>query len=340
MNAPTLKDVAARAGVSLSTASSALNGLALVNVRTRMRVEAVAREMGYRKDASAAVLATRQRRSKAAGVRLTLGYLVSETARHQVSEEFAERAEEMGYDTEWVRLRAGESPAKASLALWNRSVAGLYYASPSAVPVEGDWVHEFDWSRFAVVKFTRSRPELRFDLIRHSAFDYMARTVREVVARGYRRIGVLLGESTVGIDDEARLGALLGWEALRKPRGLRVEWKSLCGAEWGSRPLGADLHRWLAKFRPDAVIGFPEAVYWKLHEAGWRMPDDFGFASVALTEDTDFIAGCPANYGTIVEKAVDLLDHKIKAGLLGMADVPQETVIEPAWKAGSTLPGR
>ncbi len=51
-----LCEVAAQAGISLGTASTALNGRASVKASTRRQVERVAAELGYRKDASAVVL--------------------------------------------------------------------------------------------------------------------------------------------------------------------------------------------------------------------------------------------------------------------------------------------
>jgi len=56
---PTIKDVAARAGISYATVSRALNGKYGVSRKTRDRVEALAREMGYRPNAIAQGLVNR-----------------------------------------------------------------------------------------------------------------------------------------------------------------------------------------------------------------------------------------------------------------------------------------
>ena len=65
----TIKDVARRAGVSITTVSRALNGYPEVSPDTRRRVLAVAREMGYRANAIARSLVTKRTR--------TLGVLIS-----------------------------------------------------------------------------------------------------------------------------------------------------------------------------------------------------------------------------------------------------------------------
>lgn len=55
---PSIEDVAREAGVSVATVSRALRGLPNVAEKTRLRVEAIAEQMNYRADPSAARLAT------------------------------------------------------------------------------------------------------------------------------------------------------------------------------------------------------------------------------------------------------------------------------------------
>lgn len=59
---PTIKDVAARAGVSIATVSRALNDKGDVSVQTRERVRAVARAVGYSADPVARSLVTQKTR--------------------------------------------------------------------------------------------------------------------------------------------------------------------------------------------------------------------------------------------------------------------------------------
>ncbi|GAB4253953.1 MAG: hypothetical protein OHK005_21000 [Candidatus Methylacidiphilales bacterium] len=340
MAKPRLHDVAARAGVSLATASAALNGLAIVRESTRLRVEQAARELGYRRDASAAVLASRRQRARTRSGRLSLAYLLSPSASRSGFDLMKTRATELGYDLLRVDLRTFATPQEASRSLWFQNVAGLFYASPRAVPEEGNWAAAFDWSRFSVVKFTRARPELRFDLIRHSAFNYASRTMREVAARGYRRLALILGTSTVPEDDEARLGAALGWKALRYPQGLDLEWRTLPRDPNQWKGVWKGMERWLREFRPEVVVGFPDELYWQLVRVGWKIPQDVGYASIARSDSMENVAGCSINQREVVIKAVEWLDHLIKVGHGGMVQTPQEMVIEPTWCDGPTLPDR
>lgn len=335
---PRLLDVATRAGVSLATASAALNGLAIVRESTRRRVEQAAHELGYRRDASAAVLASRRKRSRAHSGRLSLACLMAPTVSRHRFDPMASRAAELGYDLVHVDLRTFATPQEASRSLWFQNVAGLFCTTPSAVPDQETWVTDFDWSRFSVVKFTRARPELRFDLIRHSAFHYASRTLREVASRGYRRIAFLLGTSAVPEDDEARLGAALGWQALRHARHLTLAWRTLPLRleEW--KQAWPRTERWLRQIRPEVVVGFPDEVYWQLVRAGWQIPGQVAYASVALSDAMEGVAGCLVKQREVMVQAAERLDHLIKIGTCGMVPTPQELVIEPDWVDGPTLP--
>lgn len=336
MKAPTLKDVAARAGVALGTASAALAGQKIVRAETRARVEAAARELGYRRNAAAAVMAARRRRARRRERLMSLGYLVAPQAEERRPAAFARCAEKLGYGVEWIDLRAFRSGAEASRVLFHRNVAALFYSSPGAVPTEEAWLRGFVWERFACVKFTRSRPELRFPLIRHSAFDYAERTLREVFAAGYRRVVALMIASTSPVDDQARVGAVLGWKALRQARGESLQWRLLTRLPQAG--LDDETLAWLKKQAPEAVVGFPDLLYWKLRESGFSIPQDFAFAGMLGTLILREVATCHANLDLVREKAVDFLHQMITNGQRGMVLSPSELVIEPEWHPGSSLP--
>ncbi|MEU4831678.1 LacI family DNA-binding transcriptional regulator [Streptosporangium sp. NPDC023615] len=90
--AATLRDVAAAAGVSVSTASRALSGSSEISESTRLRVSRTARSLGYRRNLAAASLRTR--RSGLVG--LVLNNLVNNTF-HTVVEAVQRRLVASGY---------------------------------------------------------------------------------------------------------------------------------------------------------------------------------------------------------------------------------------------------
>jgi LacI family transcriptional regulator len=71
---PTIKDVAARAGVSIATVSRALNDKGDVSIRTREHVREVASEIGYSADWAARSMVTQKTRLVAVFVGDNAGY--------------------------------------------------------------------------------------------------------------------------------------------------------------------------------------------------------------------------------------------------------------------------
>lgn len=94
----TIKDIAKRAGVSVTTVSRALNGYTDIRAATRKRVLEVAESMNYRPSAVARSLVMKKS--------MTLGFIISEMSRTRAGHHFLfdviygvnDRAAELGYD--------------------------------------------------------------------------------------------------------------------------------------------------------------------------------------------------------------------------------------------------
>lgn len=98
VKAPTVEDVAARAGVSRQTVSNVLNTPDIVKPETRERVLAAIRELGYRRHAGARSL--RLRRSSTIGIRLDpyvggVSGVVLDRFLHAITERASERGMRM-----------------------------------------------------------------------------------------------------------------------------------------------------------------------------------------------------------------------------------------------------
>ncbi len=108
----TITDLARLAGVSPGTVSRALAGKSLVNTRTREKIEALAREHGFRPNQMASGL--RRQRTGVIGVVIPLGH----DTRQQISDSFfmtllghlADELTREGYDLMLRRVVPGEDP--------------------------------------------------------------------------------------------------------------------------------------------------------------------------------------------------------------------------------------
>jgi len=204
----TLKDVAARAGVSRSAVSRAYTEGASVSEKTRSKVLKAADELGYHPNALASSLTTG--RTKLIG-------LVSDNFRNpiflEVFDLFTKGLQERGLRPLLVNLSGETNPDKSVRMLREYSVDGVIVASSTlpasfakafrdaGLPV----VHSF--GRFA------SAPDVHVVGIDNVECGRMA--ARTLVARGYRRVG-FLGGPEAATSTQDRFGGFLE-EMARNP---------------------------------------------------------------------------------------------------------------------------
>ncbi|MCQ9331797.1 LacI family DNA-binding transcriptional regulator [Corynebacterium phoceense] len=128
MAGATLKSVAQRAGVSVSTASRALSGNTSISAATRANVVAAAKELGYRLNTQARAL----RRSRTDAIGLIIPSLVTPFFA-EMAAAVEEEALHQGFAT--IISSSAEDADKmvnAALALADRQVDGII-----VVPMEG-----------------------------------------------------------------------------------------------------------------------------------------------------------------------------------------------------------
>jgi DNA-binding LacI/PurR family transcriptional regulator len=330
----TRKDVAKAAGVSTFTVSQALAGKPGVKDSTREKVERVAREMGYRPNAAAAALASKKRTG---GRRMS----VAKVARvHYSPGDFLESCNLLDLSGTLVDLQQYRSPEQLLNTLWNRGVDGLFVSFDRTPWSEEEW-KECDWSRFSIMKSGRIFSDLPFHLVRHSAFDFMRESLRRMEATRAEKTAVLLFPSGSEADDEARLGAVLTAQQRFRKQGRKLSWR-VWEAEEPKEPDPGSL-RWLEREAPDQILSFVWPIWYPLREAGWRFPEDAGYAAV-LGPNPDIgvpevksITGCDTADRKRIEIALEHLREMISRGERGFPVVPMEYTVEPQWVDGATL---
>jgi|GEM_PF-1802485 len=342
---PTLADVARKAGVSLGTTSMALRGLARVAPATRARVAAVAARMGYQINSAASMLA--RQRIKGVPQRLLIGFLAD--APWEVDRFFLPACEARGWEGRVFMADKFPSPEAASRSLWQQGVDGLILSLRSTQSSFWKNYAQFDWNRFPVVKLSRGMPELAFNLVRLSTFDYMLKALETITGRGYRRVAVLMYPSASERDDLAMRGAFLAYKMkLGDNCGIALEWWDYRENLHRTRPLEASFPleasclKWLRKFQPDAILGFHWAFIYPLLVSGIKIPDETALAAVLSTNERHRgiprISGCNYDTITLYERALGVLETQYLKGVRGFVTHPMEHVIEPVWIEGGTLP--
>lgn len=197
----TLKDVAARAGVSVGTASRVLSGSPATSAAARERVQAAAAELGYRLDARARAL--RSARSHAVGL------LVSDV-RNPFFADIAHGAEQTALASSYVTLlaNANEDTAQQDTyldAFLTQRVDGVIIAPQG----EGCGnLRTLEQARMPLVFVDRTVEGFDVPSVTADNAQGIDLAVAHLVAQGHTRIGYIGGPPSVSTG-RARLSAFL-----------------------------------------------------------------------------------------------------------------------------------
>ncbi|MFJ7066303.1 LacI family DNA-binding transcriptional regulator [Streptomyces sp. NPDC101115] len=217
-NRPTMKDVAARAGVGLKTVSRVVNGEPGVTPDTERRVQEAIDSLGFRRNDSARVL----RKGRTASVGLVLEDL-ADPFYGPLSRAVEEVARAHG--ALLINGSSAEDPDREqelALALCARRVDGLI-----VIPAGGDHRYLEPEIRAGVATVFVDRPAGRIDAdtVLSDSFGGARAGVAHLIAHGHRRIGFIGDRPRI----HTAVERLRGYRAAMEDAGLDVaeEWVSL-----------------------------------------------------------------------------------------------------------------
>jgi DNA-binding LacI/PurR family transcriptional regulator len=191
---PRLADVAARAGVSPGLVSLVLRNQPGPSQRSRARVLRAARELGYRADRTASLLA--RRRSRHLGVLLD----VRNTFHAELVADLDAAATRLGYDLLLSAVTPARDEATATEALLDFRCEALILLGPAAPAGRLNALG----ARLPVVVIGRRVQGTRAaacDVVRAADDEGVARTVAHLVALGHRAIAFIDGgRGTIAAD--------------------------------------------------------------------------------------------------------------------------------------------
>ncbi|MFB9556432.1 LacI family DNA-binding transcriptional regulator [Streptomyces roseoviridis] len=217
-NRPTMKDVAARAGVGLKTVSRVVNGEAGVTPDTERRVQEAIDALGFRRNDSARVL----RKGRTASVGLVLEDL-ADPFYGPLSRAVEEVARAHG--ALLINGSSAEDPERErelALALCARRVDGLI-----VIPAGADHRYLEPEIRAGVATVFVDRPAggIDADVVLSDSFGGARAGVAHLIAHGHRRIGFIGDRPRIHTATER----LRGYRAAMEDAGLAVAdgWVSL-----------------------------------------------------------------------------------------------------------------
>jgi len=303
--AVTLKDVAARAGVSRSAVSRAFTDGASVSDKMRRRVEKAARELGYSPNVLASGLTTG--RTKLIG-------LVSNNFHNpiflEVFDLFTRGLQNRGLRPLLVNLSDEQSPENSVRMLRQYSVDGVIVASSTLSP---EFAKAFRDGGVPVVhSFGRysSSPTIHVVGIDNVACGRMA--ARELLARGYRSLG-FLGGPREATSTQDRLQGFAAEMKLNPAVRFTFSHADAYSFEAGRREM--------QRLLQDSALETPTEAYFcgddvlsigaisAIGEAGLRVPDDVGIIGL---NDMEMARWQNINLTTIRQPIREIIDSSIE----------------------------
>lgn len=332
---PTIRDLAARLGLSRTTVSLALRNDPRIKPATRLKAQKMADSLGYRRSAMLTTLMTqvRARQIKFRGevlafiTALTDEFYWKKQSEGEVFLGAQEMSDRLGFRLEpfWTGPRGVHSKQTARI-LRSRGVRGIIipYSPLTLLPLELDWEH------MPIVATGYSFRQKNPHRVAANQFDTAKICYQKLHEMGHRRIGLALEESSDSRVDNYWVSAYLGsqWR-LGGTRLAPLDMKGVANEN-------VFMH-WFERARPDAIIGAlgaPHPLDW-LKNRGVRVPQDVSYATLDVQAgDKGRFAGVSQNHRLVGAGAINLLSSLIFRNESGLPEHPTVTMIDVSWMDG------
>lgn len=331
----TMQTVAAAMGVTKMTVSLALRNHPSVSPRTRVKVRACARKLGYAPNPLVSALMSDLRRGRTVKAPLTIAFVtvyprsaLDSGKMKPLLRGAQARAAQLGYVLEVFSLADLKvTPTRLAGILSSRGIRGVVVA-PFPEPVEG---FDMPWKNFASATIARSllKPEL------HRAYSNQYRDVLLAFAHvwklGYRRIGFVAEyQQSDRCEHWWRNGFRLGAERHGCPPPDCPEYLPV---KYSPRELMA----WFRRTAPEVILCVDGRVLDVLQNEGIRIPRDTGYVILDRQEETARCAGIDQHHDLVAGAAVDIVIEQLYQNESGVPSHPKSVMIEGDWVDGATV---
>lgn len=333
----TLRDIADRAGVHISTVSLALRHSPKIRPEIRARILKIADGLGYAPDPMLSALVAYRKKIQPASYQSTLAWIDNWSVRGslrgiKVFDEYflgaRDRARELGYKLEEFWLHApGITPARTADILRARNIQGLIVA-----PQEHDNTRfDLDFSHFAAVALGYSMRPALLPIVTNHQVQSTTLLVEKLAGMGYKRIGLYLHPEW---DRKVNHGYVAGFTTAQQSLAPKNRLKPFMPEEIFDMRV---FRRWFEKTRPDAIItqGIAQTLISWLKPL--RVPDDVGIATLTAREDEPEIAGVHQNDRLIGATAADVVIGMLQRNERGLPANLTYTLVGGVWRPGPSL---
>jgi LacI family transcriptional regulator len=332
-NYPTLRSLAAEAGVSPMTFSLALRNRSQISLPTRKRLQKLAKQRGYQPDPTISKLMQHLRmRAPTRSQANICGLFVTNikgTAHRDVFAErvhtgLKQRAESLGFAYDRIEIPANASSTRLQDMVRTRGVEGIVLLP---MPAQCDLTNLLDWKQFSVVSVTCSVIAPQVHTVVPNHYDNMIRACQHLSASGFRRIGLAISRD---------------WdERVRHRWAGAIYWQNQCGgtepvlpfisAVTGPRIADPHLADWLQTQRPDVIV--VEAIDGDLLDRTLRSIPSRQRPVVATMDGPDDLAsrGMDQRPEEIGAVAIETLAGMISRGERGIPERALNIMVDGEW---------
>lgn len=328
---PSLKDIAAETGLSVSTISLALRGSPKIPESTAKVAREAAARLGYIQSPLIAALMTRVRGSSPTHDHTTLAVIdlspscspaTGPLYYREVYQGVRSRAEHLGFRTDVFHLfQSGMTAARLDAILANRGITGAivppFVGDTEILPLRLDSLSTVLIGYSISMPLHRTTPD---------QFQGMMLAMDRLRSLGYRRIGLVLDAFT-----DRRVGhkwtAAHGWH-----RTLGLTCPQLSAPEIS----GGDLINWIRAEKPDVILSPRPEHLRAIREAGIAVPEQIGFCLLNYDDHLEPCTAINQRGKELGAAAVDTLAAQLYSYERGVPAAPKTVMIVPVWVDGPT----
>ena len=332
---PTIRDIAAKLGLGKSTVQRVISGNPRCSEKTRRAVLEEAQSAGYQPDPLYSILGSQGRRRRVS--RLPIAFVAHETADlpgnwKTYFEYSCRRADELGYEITLVDPYDFGGGDNFTSILYHRGFVGVLVGTIRTPE------HHFLLTNNQLPVVCCGRIDaLPLHTVQPDVIQPVRLCWQKLQAHGYRRIGPAVCAHRQPVEDDTeRLGAVLALQRNTLPPSEHIPPLLSPVAD------EAAFLKWFRRYKPDSVLAFRAANFWKLRDAGIPV-EKIGFVSLhALSAASDpvvagVVAGVVQCLDTVACEAVNFLDQLIRHRSVGVPEMPIRIQVSGVWRDGESL---
>ena len=330
-----MRDIALATDVHYSTVSLALRGDTRIKIETRERIKSAAYSLGYAPDPILSALSSYRGANQPARYHSTLAWVTNGATRNgwktpaaeQCFQGARERAAVYGYRLEEFWLRDPNlGLGRASQILRARNIVGLVI-TPQLV--FGSTL-DLEWDHFSVVAIGYNLGTPKLHMVDTDEFSSMKLATEQVIARGHRRLGLVM---IYDAEKRANQNWLGGYLVKQREFQPQRRLPPLLLSRWDVPAVA----KWLTQARPDCIITRHPEVFSTLRRLGRNVPRDISVVLVRLSTTEGNHAGVTSSPSEVGAGAIGFLADMIRRHERGLPLVPQCLLFNGHWIDGKSL---